>query len=254
MDKKRLLKEQLAAWRRETAAFVTTRSGRGRSWPVYAAAAGSALAMSTNASAGLITYSGLLDLTASVSGVGHHSSKNLSIAGDAFRLSASDTAVGFERAVALVFNNASTRHISFLGNDLTQHVLSFGATIGPAAGSFARANAGSNNFEKFANTAGMLNAPWPVGQSRFAGFSVHTGTSNSKGTITGYGWLRLKFFAQAGKPSGVELIDYAYTTDDTAITAGATAPEPGTAALGLLAAGAAAIEAWRRKRKSIPAA
>ncbi len=82
----------------------------------------------------------------------------------------------------------------------------------------------------------------------FAAFSINPGGG------TDYGWIRLKF--TIGSDDGVDsltAIDWAYqATTSSAITAGDTgisgAPEPSTAALMLLAAGAAGVGALRKRR------
>ncbi len=61
--------ESYTAAARAGGATRTTLGKRLGNWPVYAAATGSAMAMATNASAGVI-YSGIQNLTASVSSVG----------------------------------------------------------------------------------------------------------------------------------------------------------------------------------------
>lgn len=76
-----------------------------------------------------------------------------------------------------------------------------------------------------------------------------------------YGWIRLKLGTQSAPgqrynnpPGRVTITDMAYNTvAGQAIFAGQTAPsvpEPGTLALGILAAGAAGVTALRRRYKA----
>jgi hypothetical protein len=84
-------------------------------------------------------------------------------------------------------------------------------------------------------------------QTGFVGFSTKNGD---------LGWLRVKVetpVAGTKYPDSLEVIDGAY--NDVAgqpITAGQTTstPEPGTAALGLLATGATGLLAWRKRRSA----
>jgi len=67
------------------------------------------------------------------------------------------------------------------------------------------------------------------------------------------GWIQVKVFDRNadGYPDELEIVSWAYNNVPGApIAAGETGvtPEPGTAALGLLAAGAAGLLAWRRRR------
>lgn len=97
-------------------------------------------------------------------------------------------------------------------------------------------------------------ANWPGGSMSLAGagflgvaFKIGVGAQ----TNTHYGWIRLGIDTNSlGDPLAVTIYDWAYeTTPDTAITTG-TIPEPSPAAgLALLAAGAAGVATWRRRKQ-----
>ena len=91
---------------------------------------------------------------------------------------------------------------------------------------------------------------FPFSSPGFAGIAVKNGGQ------TYYGWLRLEVFAgSGGYLDGLEVIDYAYNNvAGQSITAGegaSSTPEPGTAALSVLAAGALGIAALRRRRAEL---
>ena len=84
----------------------------------------------------------------------------------------------------------------------------------------------------------------------FAGVDFKTGTGLDQKTY--YGWVRLKYTNSNNVPNSITAIDWAYeATPGAAIHAGDTGisgtPEPGTAALSLLALGAAGVLALRRR-------
>ena len=62
-----------------------------------------------------------------------------------------------------------------------------------------------------------------------------------------FGWIRIAGGATAGIPATI--VDWAYESSGAGILAGEI-PEPTTAALGYLAAGAAGLAAWRRRKKA----
>lgn len=65
---------------------------------------------------------------------------------------------------------------------------------------------------------------------------------------TRYGWIRVT----GGNPGAKEatIVDWAYEDSGAGILTGAGVPEPGTMALGCLAAGALGVTAWRNRKKS----
>ncbi len=83
----------------------------------------------------------------------------------------------------------------------------------------------------------------PAGTTGLLGFRF---TSNNAGGPAGtlYGWARMS----VGTTGDGNVVDWAYENTGASITAGAV-PEPGS--LGLLAAGAAGLAQWRRRRASV---
>lgn len=77
--------------------------------------------------------------------------------------------------------------------------------------------------------------------SGFLGISFTDSGANRR-----YGWVRLTTGAN-GLPATV--VDWAYDDSGAGIVAGAV-PEPGSMALGCLAAGALGVVAWRKRRKA----
>jgi len=212
-------------------------------WGTYAVATGAALAMSTNASAGII--SSTVDLTVSVAGqqtapfnVGGNGELlvNHSFAGDSFRFASAVIApdgvpLNFKQSTASGFVKRYT---------LGQPILA----------------AGSNN--QFALLLANETCSDCGGQPVFGHFGPGAsqgflGFLNSSGDL---GWLQVKVTISGGFPSQLELISWGYNDVAGApINAGQTgaAPEPGTLALSLLALGAAGILALRRRRKELAA-
>lgn len=106
------------------------------------------------------------------------------------------------------------------------------------------------------NTAliGAAGANWAGGTMSFAdaGFlGVGIRVANGTQTSLHYGWIRVGIETNAqGDPTAMTLYDWAWETDpDTEIAIGLI-PEPTPASgLSLLAAGAAGLAAWRRRKR-----
>jgi len=113
------------------------------------------------------------------------------------------------------------------------------ANVVPLATQTATANGGHNNHG------------WTAGnQTGFAAFKFSTA---AKGTD--FGWVRLKYtLGTNGLANAITAVDYAYDNTGASILAGqktsSATPEPSTAALALLAAGAAGVVALRRRRQT----
>ena len=64
-----------------------------------------------------------------------------------------------------------------------------------------------------------------------------------------YGWIRIAGGSTLGFPATI--VDWAYENSGAGIRTGAgVIPEPGSVALGCLAAGAAGLVAWRKRKAS----
>jgi hypothetical protein len=224
-------------------------------WQVYAAVATSALAMTTNASAGLI-YSGIQNKTVSVASVGDKSStrhnSGLSVllngrSGPAFVLGVRQGNQSGTLAGGAFLGNQGV-HLLTDGGLLRK--LNSGAMISGGVPGFQGASRGSTVgvFDKtiFSGGGTRVFGDWVPGEDGFAGFSFETA-----GSATDYGWVRLVFDDSANTlPDRLTAIDWAYEQGAISIEVPSSAPEPATAALSLLAAGAAGIAALRRRRKA----
>jgi hypothetical protein len=219
-------------------------------WPVYAAAAGSALAMTTSASASII--SGVYTGTGPHGGVsvrpqagGATSIKGLLFSPGEINIKAvSGTTYG-------PFAQLSVQGIDplriFQGDSNSQYAknFGFGANISSAAGIMAAS--GPRIVKAF--FSGSDFGEFVSGQPGYLGFAVDLGSGNFN-----YGWLKLEFVKdpQTQMPQILEALGFGIeTTPNQAIAAGATAPpvpEPGTMALAILAAGAAGVTALRRRK------
>ena len=209
---------------------------------IYAAAAGSALAMAATADASII-YSGPQNITAHVS-TNHRSSKNIqfglenfSIGVGLFTASGGRLKFGTAGVVANAGNFISTGGSADRLLPLPQGFrISSNAAFGADLILFAR-GIGTTGF---ADTSGQ----WIAGQTAFAG--IHNGPE--------FGWIRLRYDNNAqGFPDTITAIDWAYNTNGP-INAGQTAtPEPGPLSLLLLAGGASGVLALRRRKKAAQA-
>lgn len=237
-------------------------------WPMYAAVTGSALAMATNASAGVI-YSGLQNLTAGpVSSVGalrmtngastvsHHSINGTFLKnGAGFRIGVGQNCCGdgYLAGEALAGGIGGLQFLQATFFSLQK--LAKGVNVSTAAGNFGFSGlvkAVSYNLQRPPRSYGF----WNPNQTAFAGFRFLTNTTaNAK---TDYGWVRLQFTdSPNGVPDSLTAVDWAYNADGLPIATGDTGtsgppatPEPGTGALAFLAAGAAAVAALRRRRSA----
>jgi hypothetical protein len=221
-------------------------------WGAYAAAAGAALAMSTNASAGII-YSGVQDKTVTLANEGNvdtFRTTQFSVAQVIEKARANNGARRTRIGLAALVANTSTRRLSFaLAGSLRAAKL---YTLGQAV--LMNGSRGSSGLLRAEISNGQLTqriGPWGPGTvTGFVGFiSTQTGD---------LGWIDVKVFDRNddGYPDELEIIDSAYNnTPGGAIDAGQTSslPEPGTAALGLLALGAVGILALRKRRKELTA-
>ncbi len=79
-----------------------------------------------------------------------------------------------------------------------------------------------------------------TGQTAFMGVQFHDANNDVL-----YGWIRITGGATQGFPATV--VDWAYDDSGAGILTGAV-PEPSSAALGFLAAGAAGLAAWRKRK------
>jgi hypothetical protein len=196
---------------------------------IYAAAAGSALAMSATADANII-YSGPQNITA------HNSHKNIQFGLESFSIGANFfSGGGFKFGTADVAAHVGA-FISTGGTGDQLVPLPQGFKISSNAAFGADLILFARQGLPIVQTSGL----WVAGLTAFAGF--HSGPE--------FGWIRLRYDDNAqGYPDTITAIDWAYNTNGP-IDAGQTAvPEPGSLSLLLLAAGATGILALRQRKK-----
>jgi len=225
-------------------------------WGTYAAAAGAALAMSTSASAEIV-YSGET-ATASVAPGGGTKTAAFTVAGFNERVYVQNVVthiLGTRTGIGFVSDVVSHRpppaNLQFfaaqskgdpvakayaLGQMITGGDLSFGP------GGLLRQNTtGNPNVGAFG----------PGTVTGFVGFKVSSGPLNGD-----LGWVQVKVSdaGSPGYPNEVQVLGWAYDDSGAAIAAGDVGtPEPGTAALGLLAFGVAGVLALRKRRNELAA-
>lgn len=225
------------------ATAATTLRGRLGNWPIYAAAVGSALAMSTNASASIIegTISGAI---VSPTGVNKSSIKGLLFLGEV-NLKASSgvlTSSGHPLGPFAALNVSGIGPTAFVfATNLQQQAINFapGAVISAGAGSpDQNANIVAATFSHLKYGQFASGVPGYVGLA----FSLGGGHFD-------YGWLEVEFQnGQNGAPQTLEALAFGVNTaQDQAIMAGT--PEPGSMGLALLATGAFGVAALRRRKK-----
>jgi hypothetical protein len=232
------------------------------SWTIYAAATASALAGSTSASAGII-YSGLLNDSVSLvpneSGVRTQINIHAGPVDAAIRIYHSANSrglggfadIGFGYVGQGAVSNVNASHPNFLKR------FASGANISGGLGEFHR---GIDHDKLIQRAPGGTQdfGFWPLkSNTGFVGVRFVTAGNTRSGSGGGfdYGWLRLSFQTFDGVPDEITLIDYAYNdVANASIQAGqetSATPEPASAAMMLLATGAAGLLAMRRRRKGV---
>jgi hypothetical protein len=216
-----------------TQAGQSTRiAGSERGWAAYAAAAGSALAMSGAADADII-YSGVQNVTIeSIGGVKSNARIDVDGNGDD-DLFMSVNGRGF--ATVDISNGAQ---VAYSGMSYWARRFGSGSTIGSGAD--------FNTFSKFirgTDNKGGTFGNWNFSTTGIAGFQLGSGN---------FGWIRLHVESISGKSADkLTAIDWAYEDSGAAIAAGATgSAAPAPASLALLATGAVGVAAMRRRRKA----
>jgi len=260
------MKAKAAVDRRLDRHFATLRTGafHAGNWQRYAAVTGSALAMVTSAAASVV-YSGPLN----------QSSPRVSTNNQPF----ASTGVGLNTAGGSPLYATCGCRIGFFVGVSQQSGSGGGA--GKAAiygGAFGFAHSSGNPFAKqFAPGSRISGAQGFYSGPNYLGLQVHgpngasstnfsvglppnqTGTvgfdfRRSYGAQPDYGWVRLSFTVGENQLANqITVLDWAYADDGNGILAGEqveATPEPSTAALSLLAAGALGVTALRRRRKT----
>jgi hypothetical protein len=214
-------------------------------WSAYAAATGAALALSTNADAE-IYFSGPVDLIVSA---GSTKALPLHTAGSAeLRVLHINSIAAQEQDWSVRFFTGRGRGngMRFLGSGGYMRQYAFGQAIGGQV-----TNPGTVRKVVGPSSGAATSTRGAFGPGPVDGF---VGVKLSGDRL---GWIQIKVTPNSGGyPDQVEVIDFAYNeTGGGPIDAGQTSdntsatPEPGMAALGLLASGAVGLLALRRNRR-----
>ena len=231
-------------------AAETTRSVRRgpglRDWAMYTAAAGSALAATQSADAAVI-YSGVQNImvTRTAASTGFQTGA-VDLNGDSVD----------DFGLSLVWNsfNATAGLAGLFGAGgaymLTSSTGSFGGKAQRLSSS-SYLNSGLGNLDnqgllRFANVGGASAGNWPGGNPTATSGFAGIGFFDTGGDFH-LGWLRLAIRNDAnGLPDKITLVDWAYESVDGDPIHIGSIPEPSS--LALLAAGAAGVAAFRRRR------
>lgn len=134
-----------------------------------------------------------------------------------------------------MFSSATAGHVTnYIGVGATVSALNFGDSI----------SAASTYGTTGTQTTTGAGAPFRTTQSTaYVGVQFQ---NEANANLLTYGWVLLSTTATTGFPATI--IGYAYESSGAAITAGAI-PEPSTfALLGVVAAGAVGLRAWRKRK------
>jgi PEP-CTERM motif len=241
-------------------------------WPIYAAATGAALAGASAASADII-YSGVQDLTATAVENPGIDTAGLPIdvdgQNDIFDFVVRDIIIPritFAGSLNVKFSGVGRSGGIFTSGGLAKTFRS-GALIAGTRGLHPQALIYSA-FHRSHSCFGVIgeHCTMSTGHRGKVVPGLRTGgflgiEFNGKTGPREYGWIRVAVgktsFGGILPPDGIEVIDWAYNTDGP-ILAGQTSgpspvPEPGAMPVMLLAAGAAGVLAWKRRRQSAKA-
>jgi hypothetical protein len=237
---------------------------------MYAAAAGSALALSTSAMADIIHNPGGSTTAVSATGNQTHTGAN-SLGGFG-----KATLKAFHASLGPPFVSTGALDLGINGGKVLVNgsgkvqPLAFGAPITGGAQSGLRLLR-SSRFDNTVFVSATTNMPEHTTHRRSAAGSF-TGTKYAGFVLPNGdpGWLKIAVFdgGAFGVPFKVEILDWAFACGGEAITAGQTTPagdcqggtggsgggtpvpEPSSLSLSLLAMGSVAVLAWRRLRKT----
>jgi hypothetical protein len=230
-------------------ANVSRRKNSVSDWRIYAAVTGSAVAMATNASAGIIYFNQAVTAgpIGNVASSDIHQSQNIALKS----AMGGDIGLGFEIIVGQGRGGGAASNFGFVsvsGNfevldSVRLKKLASGANISTAPGRWTV----PGEFALRLEAGGAYG--WAPSATGFAGFRFST-TNHA----LDYGWIRLSYtLGTNGLPNSVTAIDWAYDPTGAPVTAGeepSSTPEPSTSALAILAAGAAGVAALGRRRQA----
>jgi hypothetical protein len=241
------LKNRLDSYAKAVRENRATGKAPRRDWWMYAAAAGSGLAMTTSAEASIV-YSTPLNLTAKPGYSWHTAINGAKFTGFATFNGSPGPPHGWAGQATLLGKALETAG----GNNVLKNFASGAKILQHATGFF---NSGNVVKQRATYNSGTVHSlgHFNEGEPGFAGIKIGSD----------FGWMELKWSQGSAPgnaiPGSLTLLGWAYETDpNTAIAAGdtgvASVPEPSTGLMGLLAAGAGGVLAWRKRRKSLPAA
>lgn len=206
------------------------------SWPVYAAAAGSALALSTSAMADIITGTegtfppGNIGFSGYRQFEGGFSSVAIFLRGTGAAIAGAGFAGNRFSADIEAFHNSQVVAFGPLGTNTV-----FSDTGLLRSGFFCQPS-------RCGSTVRGSGGAWPANGTAFAAFELSNGD---------VGWLEIAMRSnQHGVPDDVTILGWAYNDVPGQPIHIGTVPEPSTLALALLATGSAGVLAWRRRRKA----
>jgi hypothetical protein len=217
-------------------------------WGIYAAAGGATLAMASNADASTIIY-GVANVSASVApgALSDFASKGFQIGGHSVKIAIGELRTSNTFSVFAAIRGPLTSGLFFADRGRGS-LINFnpGQSILTAAG-FAAPYGLARAIVSFSGVGPASFGKFESGKTGFAGFYLLNGSSQLD-----FGWLRIKVSDpnSVGYMTEIQALDWAYNDASLAPIAAAEGPEPGTAALALLASGAAGLLAWRRRRKA----
>jgi hypothetical protein len=243
----------------------TPSDGPGR-WPVYAAAAGSALALSTSSATADIFYSGIRNITVAAPQRPYAGHGAIDIGGKQFGLSVYRNSGNFNtgpfhihKAYAGAFitppgTAAGILEGEWYNANTGAGRLGKGVPVSAGAGYFRSGNQQLTLLRKRSHwtsasgnrvfSSGNRGGRFRLGRPYFAGIRLSTGGGNFD-----YGWIQLEVNGTNGIPDSVTAIDWAYNeVPGQSIETDQIVPEPGGRSLALLAAGCLGVLAWRKRR------
>lgn len=215
-------------------------------WGIYAAATGATLAMASSADASIIyggayvsasiTPNASFDFATAPFQIGSHKVEiGIGEIRSSNQFSIFAALRGIGPGPALFADMGRSSLINFgLGQSVLQ-ASGFASRYGIAR-AIGSSGFGRASFGNFAS-----------GQTGLAGFILQNGSSNFN-----FGWIQIKVSdpTSVGYMTEIQALGWAYNDTPFAPIAAGVTPEPSTAALALLASGAAGLLAWRRRRKA----
>ena len=244
-------------------ANVSARRRSVANWRIYAAVTGSAMAMATDASAGVIYFDQVVTagpLANAVKSDNTMQSQNIALKS----VNGGNIGFGLKVGVFQTFSTGGSRFgdafIDYASSDANVSVLAdaangklkklaFGAHISTLRGiEWGKGQVVLGSQTTSANVPHVRG--WAANATGLAIFRFST-TNHTED----YGWVRLSYtLGTDGLANSITAKDWAYESTGAPITAGETAssgtPEPSTTALAILAAGAAGVAALRRRRQA----